>query len=46
MMEDSELAWTCVQDPRLTLNPHSLVVLSLKDPSLMPAKSNPTGNVG
>jgi len=23
---DSELAWTCVQDPRLTLNPHTLVV--------------------
>ena len=24
--EDSELAWTCVQDPRLTMNPHSLMV--------------------
>ena len=23
--QDSELAWTCVQDPRLSLNPHSLV---------------------
>ena len=26
MTQDSELAWTCVQDPRLSLNPHSLVV--------------------
>jgi cation-transporting P-type ATPase 13A2 len=25
MTQDSELAWTCVQDPRLGLNPHSLV---------------------
>jgi hypothetical protein len=27
MTPDSELAWTCVQDSRLTLNPYSLVVL-------------------
>ena len=26
LTQDSELAWTCVQDPRLTLNPYSLAV--------------------
>lgn len=26
MTQDSELVWTCVQDSRLSLNPHSLVV--------------------
>jgi cation-transporting P-type ATPase 13A2 len=25
MTENSELSWTCVQDQRLTLNPHSLI---------------------
>ena len=45
MTEDSELAWTCVQDSRLTLNPHSLVVVS-QETKLTKAKSNSPRNVG
>jgi hypothetical protein len=45
MTEDSELAWTCVQDSRLTLNPYSLVVRP-EITNLKAAKSRSTRNVG
>jgi hypothetical protein len=42
LTQDSELAWTCVQDSRLSLNPHSLVVIYLAENMLTTAISNPS----